>query len=188
MARGERREQILGAATEVFARAGFAATSLDDIAAEAGVSRVILYRHFESKAQLYRAVLDRATARVAAATGAPRFGWGSVDALLEAAAADPAAFRLLFEQAAREPEFRREMDRRRAAMIAVAQRQLGTVISDRAWKKWAARAAPAVTIEAVLAWLDAGQPDPDLAADRVRKAVEGVVRAAAGRSRPGNEG
>jgi AcrR family transcriptional regulator len=47
--RAERREQILAAATEAFAAAGFAATSLDDVAAQAGVSRAILYRHFDSK-------------------------------------------------------------------------------------------------------------------------------------------
>ena len=37
-----------------------AATSLDDIAAEAGVTRVTLYRHFDSMTDLYQAVLDTA--------------------------------------------------------------------------------------------------------------------------------
>ena len=55
--RAQRREQILTAATEAFARSGFAATSLEDIAAEADITRVILYRHFDSKADLYRMVL-----------------------------------------------------------------------------------------------------------------------------------
>jgi AcrR family transcriptional regulator len=40
--RAERREQILAAAAEAFARSGFAATSLDDIAAQAGITRSIL--------------------------------------------------------------------------------------------------------------------------------------------------
>ena len=65
--RAQRREQILAAATEAFARTGFAATSLDEIAAHAGVTRVILYRHFDSKAGLYQAVLDRMCARLDAA-------------------------------------------------------------------------------------------------------------------------
>ncbi|MCA2219436.1 TetR/AcrR family transcriptional regulator [Jidongwangia harbinensis] len=47
---------MLAAATKAFARNGFTATGLDDIAAEA---RVILYRHFDSKTGLYQAVLDR---------------------------------------------------------------------------------------------------------------------------------
>src|SRR6266508_4263222 len=71
--RAERREQILAAATRAFARAGFAATSLDDIAAQAGVSRAILYRHFDSKTDLYRAVLDRACTRLADAVGTSDF-------------------------------------------------------------------------------------------------------------------
>ena len=51
--RAERREQLLAAATGAFARTGFAATSLDDIAEAAAISRVLLYRHFDSKADLY---------------------------------------------------------------------------------------------------------------------------------------
>ena len=41
-----------------------------------------------------------------------------------------------------------------------------------------AQLAPAVAIEAVIAWLDAGQPDPARAAARVRQAVMGVIGAA----------
>src|ERR1700736_5184363 len=69
LARAERRQQILDAATRAFARTGFAATGLDDIGAEAGVSHVILYRHFASKADLYRAVLDRASTRIGDTVG-----------------------------------------------------------------------------------------------------------------------
>lgn len=178
MPRTARREQILAAATDAFARGGFSATSLDDIAREASVSRVILYRHFDSKADLYRAVLDRARARLAAAAHGPDFDAASVDGLLAAAAEDPAGFRLLFEYAAREPEFRDEMERFRAEMVALAHRQLSRAIRDRAWARWAAELAPTVAIEAVLAWLDAGQPDPEHAAKRIRQAILGVVEAA----------
>jgi AcrR family transcriptional regulator len=176
--RVQRREQILVAATEAFGRAGFASTSLDDIASEARVSRVILYRHFDSKADLYRAVLDRARARLAAAAKGPEFSAASVDGLVAAAADDPAAFRLLFRHAAREPEFREEMEHFRSEMVALAHRQLARAIRDRAWARWAAELAPSVAIEAVLAWLDAGQPDPEHAADRIRTAIMAVIEAA----------
>jgi len=43
---------------------------------------------------------------------------------------------------------------------------------------WAARLIPTLTTEAVIAWLDAGQPDPDQAAARIRAAVHGVIGAA----------
>jgi len=176
--RTARREQILTAATEAFARAGFGRTGLDDIAREAGVSRVILYRHFDSKADLYRAVLDRARARLAAAAHGPEFDAASVDGLVAAAAEDPAGFRLLFRYAAREPEFRDEMERFSAEMVVLAHRQLVRAIRARAWSRWAAQLAPTVAIEAVLAWLDAGQPDPEQAAGRVRQAIMGVIEAA----------
>jgi AcrR family transcriptional regulator len=179
--RSERREQILAAATSAFARTGFAGTSLEDIAAEAGVTRVILYRHFESKADLYRSVLDRAKQRLDAATGAPEFTDASIDALLAAAADDPAAFRLLFHHAAREPAFKEEMDRLRAEAFALTHRQLARVIPDRRWARWAAQLVPVVAIEAVTAWLDAGQPDRDHAAERIRRAIYAVIQSAAER-------
>jgi AcrR family transcriptional regulator len=176
--RAERREQLLAAATQAFARAGFAATSLDDIAEAAGISRVLLYRHFESKTDLYRAVLDRSIQRLTAAVGTRHYTWASIDALLQAAAEDPDGFRLLFRHAAREPEFRQQMDRFRKGMAATARRELARVIGDRAWAQWAAQLAPVVAIEAVMAWLDAGRPDPDQAADRIRQALAGVITAA----------
>src|SRR5436190_14269858 len=104
--RAQRREQILTAATEAFARSGFAATGLDDIAAEAGITRVLLYRHFDSKADLYRAVLERACHRLEESVGRDEFDEHAIPALIRSAAADPDAFRLLFRYAAREPEFR----------------------------------------------------------------------------------
>jgi AcrR family transcriptional regulator len=176
--RAERREQLLAAATQAFARAGFAATSLDDIAAAAGISRVLLYRHFDSKTDLYRAVLDRAIGRLTAAVGTRDFTDASIDALLGAAATDPDGFRLLFHHAAREPEFRPQMDRFQRGMVATARRELAKIIPDRVWVQWAAQLAPVVAIEAVMAWLDAGQPDPDQAADRIRQALAGVINAA----------
>src|SRR5260370_41311445 len=97
------REQILLAATRAFARAGFAATNLEDIATEAGVGRVILYRHFESKAELYRAVLRQAEDRLAEVAGAAEFTGSSLDSLTAAAGSNPTAFRLLFHPASREP-------------------------------------------------------------------------------------
>lgn len=176
--RQARREQILVTATAAFARAGYAATSLDDVAGEAGVSRAILYRHFESKAALYRAVLDRARQRLIAAVPGPEFEWASVDGLVAAAADDPAGFRLLFQHAAREPDFRDEMDRHRAEMVGLAHRQLVRAIGNRAWSRWAAEMAPTVAIEGVLAWLEAGQPDRAQAAERIRRAIDGVIAAA----------
>ncbi|WP_206078079.1 CorA family divalent cation transporter [Prauserella endophytica] len=46
------------------------------------------------------------------------------------------------------------------------------------WQDWAARLVPTLTLEAVIAWLDAGQPSPDHAADRIGHAIQGAIQAA----------
>jgi AcrR family transcriptional regulator len=181
--RAQRREQILAAATEAFARSGFAATSLNDIAAQAGVTRVILYRHFDSKTDLYQAVLDRMCARLEAHVEEPVGGFtdASIDGLLETAAESPAGFRLLFRHAVREPEFSERIEKFRAGITAAAYPQISAFVPDEALARWAAQLAPLVAIEAVTAWLDAGQPEPALAAARIRQAVMGVIGAVAAR-------
>jgi AcrR family transcriptional regulator len=181
MPRAQRREQILTTATEAFARSGFAATGLDDIAAEAGVTRVILYRHFDSKTDLYQAVLDRMCARLDAHVEEPVGGFSdaSIDGLLAAAMESPAGFRLLFQHALREPEFKERIEKFRTDIAAAAHRQIAAVVPDEGLARWAAQLAPAVAIEAIIAWLDAGQPDPARAAARVRQSVMGVIGAAA---------
>jgi AcrR family transcriptional regulator len=180
MPRVERREQILAAATRAFARTGFADTSLDDVAGEAGITRVILYRHFDSKADMYRAVLDRACTRLANTVGTDDFGEHAIPALLRAASDDPDAFRLLFRFAAREAEFRELMDTFAAASAEITHKNLAAQVPEGPWLDWAARLVPALTAEAVISWLDAGQPDPNQAADRIRTAIHGVIQAATG--------
>lgn len=175
--REQRRAQILDAATRAFARTGYTATGLDDVAAEAGVTHVILYRHFASKNELYRAVLERARHRLSEAMGPGDFDGGSIGALLAAAAADPDGFRLLFRHAAREPEFRDVVDELRTSGVDTARRLLPRDIPDGPWREWAAQLTPVVALEAVIAWLDAGQPDPARAAARVRRALGGVIDA-----------
>jgi AcrR family transcriptional regulator len=178
--RAQRREQILDAATEAFARSGFAATSLEDIAAEACVARMILYRHFGSKSELYQAVLDRMCARLEAHLEEPAGGFtdASIDGLLEAATESPAGFRLLFQHALREPEFNERIERFRADITASAFLQISALVLDETQARWAAQLAPVVAIEAVIAWLDTGQPGPAHAPGRVRLAVMGVIGAA----------
>jgi AcrR family transcriptional regulator len=55
----ERRATITEAAGRLFGERGYDATTLDDIAAAAGVTKPILYRHFDSKRDLYLGLLER---------------------------------------------------------------------------------------------------------------------------------
>jgi TetR/AcrR family transcriptional regulator len=60
----DRRRQLLRVAVESFARNGFSGTKTKDIAAAAGVSEAILFRHFTSKEDLYHAILDEKEANL----------------------------------------------------------------------------------------------------------------------------
>jgi AcrR family transcriptional regulator len=55
----ERRATIVEAAGRLFGDRGYDATRLDDIAAAAGVTKPIVYRHFDTKRALYLALLER---------------------------------------------------------------------------------------------------------------------------------
>ena len=59
-----RREQILDVSVQVFARNGFHSTSMNDVAEAAGVTKPVLYQHFDSKQDLYLALLDEAGNRL----------------------------------------------------------------------------------------------------------------------------
>src|SRR5919204_2509743 len=54
----ERRAQLLAVARRAFGKAGFHGVSMDEVAKEAGVTKPILYDHFNSKEELYVALLD----------------------------------------------------------------------------------------------------------------------------------
>ncbi len=62
-----RRGLIEDAAARLFAQRGYAATTVDDIVAEAGVSKPMLYRHFESKKELHMKLLEHRRDELAAA-------------------------------------------------------------------------------------------------------------------------
>jgi AcrR family transcriptional regulator len=60
----ERREQLLDVGRSLFAERGFEATSTEEIAARAGVSKPIVYEHFGGKEGLYAVVIDREMQRL----------------------------------------------------------------------------------------------------------------------------
>ncbi len=180
LARSKRREQILIAAAHAFTEGGgFAATSLDDVAHAAGVTRMILYRHFESKVELYQAVIDRAAEKLYhASTEQGELHEGSILGMLRWATDEPAAFRLLFHQAAREPQFRADIDRMRSSMADTLHPYISKTATSDPWARWSARLATTVAIEAIMCWLDTGKPDPGQAGERILQVLEGIFDAA----------
>jgi AcrR family transcriptional regulator len=147
--RHETREQVLSAASRVFARNGFHATSLDAVAEEAGFSRGAVYYNFADKEQLFLELLDRRCAerardiREVFAGGGDDIAGTSEQAqlaakhALEAMIGDPEWRALYLEflaHAARDKSFRRAFARRtdemRAALEEVVLERAGLVDED----------------------------------------------------------
>ncbi len=163
--RAERREAILNAATSAFAAAGYAGTSMADIANASGVTLMIIYRHFQSKEDLYRALLQRVSDRLAREFSRceepEAFGVGAHTALT-VAREDPEGFVLLWRHAAREPQFasyasdlKEETARNAAAAIALSERMPPEA------HQWAGHAVTSYLIEAVVNWIEYGDPRRD---------------------------
>ena len=64
----ERREQLLDIGRRLFAERGFDGTSIEEIAAQAGVSKPVVYEHFGGKEGLYAVVVDREVERLSTVT------------------------------------------------------------------------------------------------------------------------
>jgi AcrR family transcriptional regulator len=118
--RGERRDQLMAAALEVFVAQGYHAASMDDIATRAGVSKPVLYQHFPGKLELYLALLDASAdgllAAVRAALAATHDNELRVEATVAAYFAfvsdQAGAFRLVFESdLTAEPAVRERVER-----------------------------------------------------------------------------
>lgn len=79
----DRPAEILAAALQIFSEKGFAATKLDDVAREAGVSKGTLYLYFESKEVLLKEVVNEFVLPhiISAETEAANYS-GSIQALI----------------------------------------------------------------------------------------------------------
>src|SRR3954447_19573429 len=109
----QRRQQLFDIARDRFARQGFHATSMDEIAEGAGVTKPVLYQHFPSKRALYVELLEDvgnqlltqlASATDRATTGRQRVeeGFGAYFRFVDE---NRSAFRLLFGASVRnDPE------------------------------------------------------------------------------------
>ncbi|SOC53928.1 TetR/AcrR family transcriptional regulator [Ornithinimicrobium cerasi] len=83
----QRRQQLVSVGRALFAEKGFEGTSVEEIAAKAGVSKPVIYEHFGGKEGLYAVVVDREIqALLGQITDALTEHEGNARALLEAAA------------------------------------------------------------------------------------------------------
>ncbi len=132
----ERRRQLLDEALEVFAARGFHATSMSDVAEAAGVTKPVLYQHFESKRHLYLELLDdvggQLQSSIVEATGAAEGPRQQVEAGFAAyfrhVSTHRSAFTLLFGSGARlDGEFTAAVER---VEVAIAAAVAGLIEAD----------------------------------------------------------
>jgi AcrR family transcriptional regulator len=105
--RAVRERQMLDAAVAVFARRGYRAASMDEIAVAAGVSKPLVYLYLNSKDELFTACIRReaealkAAVRAAVEPGAPadRQLWSGLLGFFEHTAAHPEGWSVLYAQA-----------------------------------------------------------------------------------------
>ena len=134
--REERRAQLLDAALEVFVAHGYHAAAMEDVAERAGISKPVLYQHFDGKLELYLAIVD---AQTEALTGLVRDALASTEDHKERVYATIAAFfafvdgpggayRLLFESdLTNEPAVRERLD---ATELGVARTIADRIVRD----------------------------------------------------------
>ncbi|MFJ4923036.1 TetR family transcriptional regulator [Streptomyces sp. NPDC088725] len=134
----ERRRQLLEAADRVVLRDGPGA-SMNAIAAEAGITKPILYRHFGDKGGLYRALAKRHTdgllLALRAALDAPadrrRRVEATLDTYLAAIEARPQVYRFLMHPEDTLPEQGFDMGRHSAPLLRRLGEELAKVIEER---------------------------------------------------------
>ncbi len=163
--RAERRAQLIESAAAAFGTRGYEKTSMEDVAQAAGVSRLIVYRNFESKENLYRQVLRQLLVDLGDAFGGLSFedvaARGAATVILPVARAHPDAFRLLWRDAWHQPPFEDLAEEFRTYVTVYARAILSEYIVDPVRLEWAARSAGAHLVDGVCNWLDAGVPDRD---------------------------
>ena len=130
MAAEDRREQLLDVTKAIVDRSGFHAVSIEAVARDAGISRPIVYGHFEDLSRLLEALVERESARALAqlatvlpidlAQGDPReVLLAALRGYLAAAEADPATWRLVLMPPEGAPAVLREhIARGRTAVLA----------------------------------------------------------------------
>jgi len=159
----ERLDSIERAAARAFGRTGFSQTSMTEVALEAGVTKVLVYRHVAGKAGLYRSILERVsttlrdefTAALASDVADP-----ATTAHLATARIDPDGYRLLFVHAEREPEFAAYAGEIMTVIVDVADMAFGDQVAPHL-RRWATDLTFRWLVQSILTWIEHGHEDHD---------------------------
>ena len=185
LAADARKALIVDAAGRLFGERGFDGTRLDDVAAAAGVTKPIVYRHFAAKQDLYLALLARHRDdldRFASAIPAEGTVEERVRAVLEVWVAyvgtHSYAWRMLFRDTGGGPEidaFRREVHARARAVLAGLIGHLAEVEIPPRERDPLAELMSMGMASLVLWWLDNPQTPRDVVIDAMTRVWTGLL-------------
>jgi AcrR family transcriptional regulator len=191
--RAVREQQMLDAAVRVFSRQGYHATSVDEIAEAAGISKPMVYAYLGTKEELFIACLHREGLRLLEALGAAaseggaathRRLWLGLRAFLGFVAAHRDGWSVLYRQARGQEPFAGVLAQMRLRLVEIVADMLADCSGA---PEDAALAAHALVgaAEAVADWLvDHPDADVDHAAERLMATVWLGLGAALSSDRP----
>jgi AcrR family transcriptional regulator len=183
----EKRRLILSAAVRVFARKGFHASRVGDIAEEAGVAHGLLYHYFSSKDELLETVFRETWRELLGAVQAVEESAAPAREQLRQVAAillrswrrDPDLVRVLVREIARSPELNRRVDEVRAAFDAIERIVRSGQAAGELRRDLDAQLASTVFYggleEILTGWVLGVLPDDDAAVERAERTVVDVV-------------
>lgn len=166
--RAARRRAFLAAAAKTLAEKGIRQTIMDDVAAAAGVSKMVLYRYFESKESMVHAVLEHVVDKLLAADAEDAEWWTErVRHTLEVVRANRDPFLLLARHASHDPVFGVHYKRLFDALVArVLERQIEILGADRATPVnglFLAETTTALFLDTYARWTENGLAENDQA-------------------------
>jgi AcrR family transcriptional regulator len=181
----QRRRLIVEAAGRLFGERGYDRTRLDDVAAAAGVTKPVLYRHFADKTALYLALLERHREDLGSFAGAIP-AEGTLDARLRAVLevwldyveVHDYAWRMLFRDTGGGEEvraFRVDVHARaRAVLVALIRRLATSPIPERELEPLAELLSMGMA-SLVLWWIETPGVDREAVLDAIARVWAGVL-------------
>lgn len=181
----ERRASIVESAGRLFGERGYDGTRLEDVAAATGVTKPILYRHFDSKKALYVALLERHREDLASFAGIiPAEGTleerlrAVLEVWLEYVDAHAYAWKMLFRDTGGGPEVngvRLDVHARARGVLAEIIRSLGEAPIPRRELEPLAELMSMGMASLVLWWMDNPEVSRDAIVDAMTRVWAGIL-------------
>jgi AcrR family transcriptional regulator len=181
----ERRVLIVEAAGRLFGERGYDGTRLDEVAAAAGVTKPVLYRHFSDKTALYLALLERHRDDLGSFAGAiPATGTLEqrlrvvIEIWLDYVQAHAYAWKMLFRDSGGGPEIQAFRDdvhaRARAVLVDILRAISPSPLPERELEPLAELLSMGMA-SLVLWWIDDPTPSRDAIVDAIQRVWHGVL-------------